>query len=86
MATAFSALINGGNLVKPYVVSQIVDDDGSVVKEQTAEVVRKVISRKTSDYIRTALKATVDHGTGKKIAIPGYSIGCKNRDGGAGQA
>ena len=29
--TAFSALINGGNLVKPYVVSQIVDDDGSVV-------------------------------------------------------
>ena len=77
MATAFSALINGGNLVRPYLVSQIVDDDGSVVKEQTAEVVRKVISRKTSDYIRTALKATVDHGTGKKIAIPGYSIGCK---------
>ena len=77
MATAFSALINGGNLVKPYVVSQIVDDDGSVVMEQDTEVVRKVISQKTSDYIRTALKATVDHGTAKKIAIPGYSIGCK---------
>ena len=77
MATAFSALINGGNLVKPYVVSQIVDDDGSVVMEQSTEVVRKVISQKTSDYIRTALKATVDHGTAKKIAIPGYSIGCK---------
>ena len=77
MATAFSALINGGNLVKPYLVSQIVDDDGSVIMEQSTEVVRKVISQKTSDYIRTALKATVDHGTGKKIAIPGYSIGCK---------
>ena len=76
-ATAFSALINGGNLVKPYVVSQIVDDDGSVVMEQDTEVTRKVISRKTSDYVRTALKATVDHGTAKKIAIPGYSIGCK---------
>ena len=76
-ATAFSALINGGNLVKPYVVSQIVDDDGSVVMEQDTEVTRKVISQKTSDYIRTALKATVDHGTAKKIAIPGYSIGCK---------
>lgn len=77
MATAFSTLINGGNLVKPYLVSQIVDDDGSVIMEQSTEVVRKVISQKTSDYIRTALKATVDHGTGKKIAIPGYSIGCK---------
>lgn len=76
-ATAFSALINGGNLVQPYVVSQIVDDDGSVIMEQDTEVVRKVISQKTSDYVRTALKATVDHGTAKKIAIPGYSIGCK---------
>lgn len=77
MATAFSALINGGNLVKPYVVSQIVDEEGSVVQEQETEIVRKVISQKTSNYMRTALKATVDHGTGKKIAIPGYSIGCK---------
>ncbi len=77
MVTAFSALINGGNLVKPYLVSQIVDADGAVVKQQSTEVVRKVISQKTSDYIRTALKSTVDHGTGKKIAIPGYSIGCK---------
>lgn len=77
MATAFSALINGGNLVQPYVVSQIVDDDGSVVMEQDTEITRKVISQKTSDYVRTALKATVDHGTAKKIAIPGYSIGCK---------
>lgn len=77
MATAFSSLINGGNLIKPYVVSQVVDADGAVVMERGTEVVRKVISQKTSDYIRTALKATVDHGTGKKIAIPGYSIGCK---------
>ncbi|MBR5270471.1 MAG: PASTA domain-containing protein, partial [Anaerotignum sp.] len=76
-ATAFSALINGGNLVQPYVVSQIIDDDGSVVMEHDTEVNRKVISQKTSDYVRTALKATVDHGTAKKIAIPGYSIGCK---------
>lgn len=77
MITAFSALINGGNLVQPHVVSQIVDDDGAVVMEQSTEVVRRVISQKTSDYVRTALKGTVDYGTGKKIDIPGYSIGCK---------
>ena len=76
-ATAFAALINGGNLVQPYVVSQIMDDDGAVVMEHGTEVTRRVISHKTSDYVRTALKATVDHGTAKKIQIPGYSIGCK---------
>lgn len=77
MATAFSALINGGNLVQPYLVSQIVDDDGAVVMEQSTEVTRRIISQKTSDYIRMALKSTVEYGTGKKIEIPGYSIGCK---------
>ena len=81
MATAFSALINGGNLVRPYVVAQIKDSTGTVIKEHGTEIVRKVISRETSDTLRSALKATVDHGTGKKIQIPGYSIGCKTGTG-----
>lgn len=75
--TAFSSIINGGNLVKPHVVSQIVDADGNIVVQNDTQVVRKVISEETSAYIRTALKATVEHGLGKKIAVDGYSIGCK---------
>lgn len=75
--TAFSALINGGNIMKPYMVSQVVDPSGGVVYERKPEVVRQVISEKTSDYLRVALKTTVESGTGKKIQIPGYSIGCK---------
>ena len=59
---AFSSLINGGNLVKPHVVSQIVDADGNVVLQNDTEVVRRVISEKTSAYMRTALKATVENG------------------------
>lgn len=74
---AFSSLINGGNLVKPYVVSQIVDADGNVVMQNDTEVVRRVISEKTSSYMRTALKATVENGLAKKLQIDGYSIGCK---------
>lgn len=74
---AISSLINGGNLVKPHVVSQIVDADGNVVLENDTEVVRRVISEKTSAYMRTALKATVENGLAKKLQIDGYSIGCK---------
>ena len=74
---AFSSLINGGNLVKPHVVSQIVDADGNVMLENDTEVVRRVISEKTSAYMRTALKATVENGLAKKLEIDGYSIGCK---------
>lgn len=74
---AFSALINGGNLVKPHVVSQIVDADGNVVLQNDTEVVRRVISEKTSAYMRTALKATVENGLAKKLQIDGYSIGSK---------
>lgn len=74
---AFSSLINGGNLVKPHVVSQIADADGNVVLENDTEVVRRVISEKTSAYMRTAMKATVENGLAKKLQIDGYSIGCK---------
>ncbi len=75
--TAFSAIINGGNIMKPYVVSQVIEPDGDIAYENKPEVVRQVISKETSDYLRIALKATVEEGTGKKIQIPGYSIGCK---------
>lgn len=75
--TAFSAIINGGNLMKPYVVSQIVDQEGNVVYENEPEVRRRVISRETSDLMRTMMKATIEEGTGKKAKIEGYSIGGK---------
>ncbi len=77
MASAFSALINGGNLMRPHVVSQILDTKGNVVQENKPELIRKVISQQTSDIVRNMLKGTVEYGTGKKIKIDGYSIGCK---------
>lgn len=75
--TAFSALINGGNLMKPYVVSQIIDESGNIVLENKPELVRKVISEETSDIIRKFLVETIETGTGKKAKIEGYSFGGK---------
>lgn len=77
--TALSAIINGGNLMKPYVVSQVIDTDGNIIKENKPEVVRKVISQDTSDTVRTFLRETMITGTGKKanVDLKAYSIGGK---------
>ena len=75
--TSFAALINGGNLMQPYVVSRIIDQNGAVVEEHNPTVVRKVITQETSDYLRKAMEATVNIGTGQKARIDGWSIGGK---------
>lgn len=76
--TAFSAVINGGNLMKPYVVSQILDAEGNVVSETEPTVVRKVISEETSDWMRENLQSVLEgDGTGVKARVDGYAIGGK---------
>ncbi len=77
VVNAFAAVINGGKLMKPYVVSQVIDANGNLVKENTPKVQRKVISQETSDMVRRYLKTVVDTGTGKKAKIEGYAIGGK---------
>ncbi len=75
--TAFSALINGGNYMRPYVVSKVLDKDGNCIEETKPEVVRKVISEEVSEKVRNMLVATVEKGTGTRSKVDGYYIGCK---------
>ncbi len=75
---ALCATINGGNLMQPYIVSQIVDSNGGLVKENKPHIIRKVISKETSDIIRKYLESVVQPtGTGRKAVINGYAIGGK---------
>ena len=75
---ALCATINGGNLMQPYVVSQIIDPNGGLVKETKPTIVRKVISKETSDIIRKYLESVVQPtGTGRKAVINGYAVGGK---------
>lgn len=74
---AYGAIANGGNLITPHVVKEVVDESGNVIKKYEPEVVRSVISRQTSDTLKDILKGVVDVGTGKNARIPGYKIGGK---------
>lgn len=77
LISAFSATINGGNLMRPYVLSQVIDEEGNIIKENKSLLRRKVISKEVSDVVRLQAEATVTDGTGKPAAIAGYRIGGK---------
>lgn len=74
---AAASLINGGNLMQPYVVSQVIDKNNNVVYENKPTVVRKVASKETLNLMNDYMISTVEYGTGKNAKIEGYTIGGK---------
>lgn len=77
LITAFSSVINGGELLEPYVVSKITDVNGNVVLQNSKEVVRYPISESVSTAMRGYLKSVVEEGTGSLAQVEGYNIGGK---------
>lgn len=77
LLTAFSAICNGGSLMKPQVVKEIRDADGNVLETVEPEVVRQVISPETSQKVLETLETVVSVGTGKTGYIKGYRVGGK---------
>jgi stage V sporulation protein D (sporulation-specific penicillin-binding protein) len=77
MGAAFCSVINGGNYYTPHIVKQIVDSEGSIIEDKSSEVVRKTISKETSDLMKEYLQGVVEEGTGTRAAVDGYTIGGK---------
>ena len=76
--TAVSAAINGGILYKPYIVKSLNEPEtNSVILENKPTIIRKVISKDTSDKVRYALESVVARGTGHNAYIGGYRVGGK---------
>lgn len=77
MATAFSSVINGGNLYRPYIVEKITDKDGTVIRRNLPHLRRKVLSPEVSKEMRSILEEVVVDGTVHKAKVLGYRIGGK---------
>lgn len=77
MAAAFCSLINGGNYYTPHTVRQILDENGSIIENNEPELVRKTISKTTSDLMKQYMAGVVTEGTGSRAAVDGYTIGGK---------
>ena len=77
LVRAISSVVNGGNLMEPYIVSQIVDGEGKILLSQEPTVVRKTISEETSRTMCGLMETVVTEGTAKNAQVAGYSIGGK---------
>ncbi len=77
MITGFSSLINGGYYYEPHIVKQIQDENGTVIETQDPVLLRKTVSKETSELLKTYLKGTMEYGTGKSAVVEGYDIGAK---------
>lgn len=77
LVAAYGAIANGGVLMKPRIIKQIVLDDGTVVKEWPIEEVRRVISPEASIRVLKNLRKVVNDGTGKESKSTLYEIGGK---------
>jgi cell division protein FtsI/penicillin-binding protein 2 len=75
MIRAFASIINGGYLMKPYLVQKIVS--GNKVTEIKPKVEKRIISQTTSDIIKKMLVSTVENAEVKWDRPKGYSIGGK---------
>lgn len=75
--SACAAVVNGGYLVQPHVVSQILDEDGNVIKTIDTTTKRQVISNETSEKMRGLVEKVVDGGSGRNAYVPGFRIGGK---------
>jgi len=77
LVRAIASVVNGGYLLEPYIVSEVIDAGGNTVLKQEPTVVRQTISRETSDTMRAMIQSVVEEGTAKNAQVAGFSIGGK---------
>ena len=77
MITAVSAIANDGILMKPRIVKQITNTDTGAITNIEPTTVRQVVSKETSQKVKSMMESVVTKGTGGRGAVAGYSIGGK---------
>lgn len=77
LVRAVAAVVNGGYVLEPYLVSEVLDADGNTVLRQEPTILRQAIRSETSRTMCTLMESVVTEGTAKNAAVAGFSIGGK---------
>lgn len=77
MLSVLSVFGNDGVLMKPRIVSEILDRDGNVVQENKPEAVKQVFSKETANKVLDMMESVVSEGTGRNGKVKGYYVAGK---------
>ena len=77
MVRAIAAVVNGGYVLQPYVVSEVLDESGNVVEKHGKTVLRQAISQETSKEMCKLIRSVVTTGTAGNAELPGFRVGGK---------
>ena len=77
LVRAIASVVNGGKLLEPYIVSEVIDESGNTLLKQEPTVIRQTIKVETSKTMCALLKSVVEEGTAKNAKVAGFSIGGK---------
>ncbi|MDD5120635.1 MAG: penicillin-binding transpeptidase domain-containing protein [Candidatus Omnitrophica bacterium] len=77
LASAISVIANGGQLMKPYIIDSVRDNQGRLIKQNKPVLIHKVISLDTAMRIKKILTGVIEEGTGKLAKVTGFSAAGK---------
>ncbi len=77
LVRAVAAVVNGGRLLEPYIVSEVIDAEGNTLLKQEPTVLGNPISVETSAKMCAMIESVVTEGTAKNAAVSGYRVGGK---------
>lgn len=77
MLNVISVFGNDGILMKPRIVSKILDRNGNVVQENEPVVEKQVFSKETANAVLDMMTSVVSNGTGRNGQVKGYYVAGK---------
>ncbi|WP_448807854.1 peptidoglycan D,D-transpeptidase FtsI family protein [Aminobacterium mobile] len=77
LLTAMNAIINGGELLRPYIVADVIDSHGKKVYEGKKEVIRTVVTPSIATWLRKVMRDVVVRGTGRLADTPVTTVAGK---------
>lgn len=77
MAMGIAAIANGGNLMKPQLIKEVVDKDGTVVKDFEPTLLRQVVSKDVAKQVAWTMTRVTKFGTGKRAQLEHFNVGGK---------